>query len=806
MPKNKSFRAATVIVGAVILAATSVTVSSSASAASTGSTKAALTGIPVVIGTAPALPLGAKTVGVLPAVSSIDATLTLNPSDAAGLTAYAMAASTPGNPLYRHFLTTAAFAAKFGPSAAAIESVRATLTADGLHPDQVSANHLAIQIHGATAAFSATFGTNFNSYRLSTGRIAYANTSAPTLASSIASSVQTVIGLNNLVLAHSHGTRTAKRQAAGRTQSAEPHVVTGGPQPCPAAVAAAPTNAAYTADQIAAAYQLNGLYAAGDFGQGQTIAMYELEANTTADIAQYQACYGTSTPISYVKIDGGDPAGAGGEATLDIENAISIAPKAAQIVYQGPNSGSGAYDTYNAIISQNKATAISSSWGTCELEADPSDVAAESILFQEAAAQGQSMFDAAGDLGSEDCTDSTHLSADDPGGQPFVTVVGGTTLTNPTATRPTEVLWNNKATKGGAGGAGISRFFKMPFYQSGAAAGMHVINANSTGAPCGAPAGSYCRQEPDVSLVADPNTGFLVYLDGAWTGFGGTSGAAPIWAAFTALANASAGCAGTNAGFINPALYAIAGSAYAANFTDITSGNSDYTGTNGGKYPTAVGYDIASGLGTPKGLALAASLCGEKSSTVTLTSTHPTQVNGTSMGNLTATVSVPGGPTTGSVAFQRGNRVFAIVNVVNGKASFASPAGLGLGANVFTATFRPSTAGIAQSISNPRTITVIQSRSTTTLSSPNPVQTHGHSTAVLKASVSVAAPGSTNGRFAFKRGTQVFAVIAAVNGQASYTVSPALGVGKSVFTATFEPATAGTANSTSAGVTITVVN
>ena len=128
MRKSKGLRAATVIVGAVILAATSVAVTSSASAAPAGSTPAAVAGIPVVIGTAPALPFGAKTVGVRPVLSSIDATLTLNPSDPAGLTAYAMAAATPGNPLYRHFLTTAEFAARFGPSAAAIESMQMELT------------------------------------------------------------------------------------------------------------------------------------------------------------------------------------------------------------------------------------------------------------------------------------------------------------------------------------------------------------------------------------------------------------------------------------------------------------------------------------------------------------------------------------------------------------------------------------------------------------------------------------------------------------------------------------------------------
>ena len=535
--------------------------------------------------------------------------MTLKPADPAGLEAYATAVSTPGNALYRYHLDTARFAAEFGPSPSTIALVQKVLTDDGLTTDAISANHLSIQIHGSTATFARAFGTQFKQYRLATGRVAYANTSAPQLPSSIASGVQAVIGLDDLVQAHPQGMTRTRAAITTKVGTATPHVVTGGPQPCRAAVSAAPGNAAYTADQIASAYQMNGLYAAGDFGQGQTIALYELESDSTADIAGYQSCYGTHTPIDYVKVDGGTPPASGGEATLDIENAISIAPRAAQLVYQGPNNSNGTYDTYAAIISQNRSTIISTSWGVCELQTDASAVAAENTLFQEAAVQGQSVFDAAGDLGSEDCGDD-HLSADDPGGQPFVTVVGGTTLTNPTAATPTEILWNESVNGSGAGGAGISRFSTMPGYQSNAAASLHVINADSNGTVCAAAAGSFCRQEPDVSLVADPYTGFLVYLDGGWTGIGGTSGAAPIWAAFAALANAGSRCAGNDIGFLNPALYSIAGSSYAANFTDITSGNSDYTGSHGGLYPTGVGYDIASGLGTPKGTTLAASLCG----------------------------------------------------------------------------------------------------------------------------------------------------------------------------------------------------
>jgi subtilase family serine protease len=149
----------------------------------------------------------------------------------------------------------------------------------------------------------------------------------------------------------------------------------------------------------------------------------------------------------------------------------------------------------------------------------------------------------------------------------------------------------------------------MPSYQSAAPASLHVINVESSGSQCKAASGSFCREVPDVSADADPFSGYLIYFDGFWTGIGGTSAAAPLWAAFMALTDASRACAGSSVGFANPALYGVAGSTYAADFNDITSGNNDYTGASGGLYEAGVGYDMASGLGTPNGINLSRTLC-----------------------------------------------------------------------------------------------------------------------------------------------------------------------------------------------------
>jgi hypothetical protein len=168
----------------------------------------------------------------------------------------------------------------------------------------------------------------------------------------------------------------------------------------------------------------------------------------------------------------------------------------------------------------------------------------------------------------------------------------------------------------------------MPSYQSGAASSLGVINSNSSGAPCGT--SSFCREVPDVSADADPQTGYSVYTDGAWGSIGGTSAATPLWAAFTALANASAPCRGLALGFVNPALYQIAGSSYLNNFTDVTNAspvtglaNNDALQINNNLYPIATGYDMATGLGTPLGGHLAATLCGLRAPVYTVGVANP---------------------------------------------------------------------------------------------------------------------------------------------------------------------------------------
>lgn len=542
----------------------------------------------VRVGPRPPVPAGSAVVGALTPTTPIDTSVVLKPRDPAALQAYATAVSTPGSALYHRYLSVSEFRQRFGPTDSQIAAVSASLRGHGLTPGAVSANGLALPVRANASAVSRGFAVSLRRLRLHSGRTAFAPDEAPSLDASVAGLVQSVIGLDNLAVAHPLAARAARAQVR-----AAPQVVTGGPQAC----SSASGSGFHTADQLASAYRFSGLYGAGDQGAGQRIAIVELEPNSMSDIAGYQACYGTSTAVTYTSVDGGAGSGAGsGEAALDIEDVIGLAPHAAIDVYQAPNSIFNLYDAYNAIISADAQKVISLSWSVCEAQ-EGSLAFAENTLFQEAAAQGQSIFSASGDNGSDGCGTGS-VSVDDPASQPFVTAVGGTSLGS-LGPPPTQSVWNDRY---GASGGGVSALWTMPFYQSGAPSALNVVNPQSSGGPCRAPAGSFCREVPDVSADADPATGLAIFYNGSWQGFGGTSAAAPTFAALTALINASSACGGTPVGFANPVLYGSAGHVYSSDFNDVTSGNN-------GLYIARSGYDMASGLGSPQGDQLAANIC-----------------------------------------------------------------------------------------------------------------------------------------------------------------------------------------------------
>jgi subtilase family serine protease len=621
------------------LLATSTTVFVIASVGATlGARAATVRSGEVRVGSTPPLASIARGAGGVAPGTRLHLTVALKPRDPAALAGFVRAVSTPGSSVYHAYLSPAQFADRFGASTAEVQAVQASLRAHGLTAGSATANRLAVPISGSAGRIEQAFAFAFKSVTVSGGRRATVASAAPALDRGIAGDVQAVIGLSSLpapkpLLARSSPTGIGVLRLGAHVAS---HAAPAPSAACGQARASAGSQGAYTTDQIASAYGFADLYSRGSEGQGQTIAIYELESYDPSDIAAYQACYGIHARLTNIPVDGGSGAtGPGsGEATLDIEQAVGLAPKANFLIYEAPNTGtnapgSGPYDLLSRIIAQDRAHVVSISWGECEQVQGSNVLSAENTLFEEAAAQGQSVVAATGDNGSEDCNSpsapNSQLAVDDPGSQRFVTGVGGTSLTA-LGPPPAETVWNRPGSasgplvgQGGAGGGGVSDAWDMPGYQSNASRSLNVIGRDSSGSSCANP-GGFCRQVPDVAADADPARGYLFYWNGSgadqgqprgWQAVGGTSAGAPLWAALLADADSSVACRGSAIGFANPALYHAAGTSDASYFNDVVTGDNDFTGANNGLYPAGVGYDMASGLGSPKAGALAAALCAD---------------------------------------------------------------------------------------------------------------------------------------------------------------------------------------------------
>jgi subtilase family serine protease len=395
----------------------------------------------------------------------------LRPRDAHALAALATGVSVPGSRTFRHFVSPAQFSARFGQPDAVVGRVSASLRGLGLLVGRVSANGLVLPVTGSAGQVETALGTRLVQVRLASGRVAMANVSAPRLPAAVAAAIQAVIGLSDLITVpsgptvrraapHASAARPASRISARPVRRSGPALSSArapassarassarapslraaghGARNCPAAGRIAARYRAWTYPQLARAYALSGLYAGGHAGAGTTIALFELERWPAADIRAFQTCYRTAVPVRVIKVDGGATGKPDVEPTLDIETALALAPQASLVVYSAPlaSYGRSTIDEYTQIVDQREAQVLSTSYVLCERDVSqlvPGLIASENTIFQQAAAEGITVFAAAGDSGSEACSRTNparkELSVNDPASQPFVTSVGGTSLT-----------------------------------------------------------------------------------------------------------------------------------------------------------------------------------------------------------------------------------------------------------------------------------------------------------------------------------------------------------------------------------------
>ena len=607
-------------------------------------------------------------------------TLLLAPQNTKRLASMAEQVATPGSKTFHRYLTLSEFTNNFGASLQTIRSVDSWSAKNHLGIISVSKNRLSMEIKGRVGQIEQTFHTKLAAYQTGLYKDEIVNLEPAYINKRLQKSIVGIVGLNDLQalsptdLIYRAGGKATKQikesiptnqpslrqktTAAKKLlpQSDAKNILPSGNSvkkgasslrdqaisPTPTSSCVAQINsgrAGLSINQIANAYDFNNAYLSGNNAAHTTVALIEFAPVRVSDIDHFASCYGLPDPIvKQIKIRGGPGhynASSELEAELDTEMIVGLAPGVTIDIYEGPDNGGNvtnatAYAVEAAAVNNPNVKVISTSWGGCEQSVGPQVSLAENYLFEQSALEGQTWVAAAGDTGSTDCYGQVkgslgkQLSVDDPASQPFVTGVGGTTLSLSPGIQ--QSAWNTtlSSQQPGAGGGGTSILWSMPNYQFDTP---KKLNVKSQYAVCtsGAPVldpfdqkitefkrQKLCREVPDVS--ADAGTPMATYCSigsssiingfcsaNGWTPIGGTSAAAPIWAALFALADSSAACQVSGPiGFANPALYKIAsGTGYASALTDVKTGNNDLIGTDAGYYRAGNGYSPVTGLGTP---------------------------------------------------------------------------------------------------------------------------------------------------------------------------------------------------------------
>ncbi len=469
--------------------------------------------------------------------------------------------SDPSSPNYRKFLTPEQFTEQFGPTAADYQAVQAYARANGFTVTATHPNRVLISVSASVADVEKAFHVTLRHYQHPTEpRNFFAADAEPTL--DLAVPVQDLGGLDDFIIPHPADLHVTAATATPQNGSAPDGGYMG-----------ADFRHAYAADVTLT-------------GAGQSAGTINFAGYYQSDVRGYEDSNGLPhIPIVEELFDGVTNAtnNAEGETVLDLEMLSSMAPGLTSIYFY---RGTSIDTLLTAIASDDVAKQVSASW-TYGTSGNTDN------LRQQLAAEGITFFNASGDYGAYPAPGYATLP--DCSGSPYVTSVGGTTLTmNGTgASYASEKVWNYYSADEGTSGSsgGISPDYAIPFWQQGI--GMTANHGSTT-----------LRNAPDVALTADNVFVVDSTSPGGTANVGGTSCATPLWAGFMALINEQNALNGNPpVGALNPLIYAIGkSSAYTAAFHDITVGNNtnSVTTTN---YPAVPGYDLCTGWGTPVGQA-----------------------------------------------------------------------------------------------------------------------------------------------------------------------------------------------------------
>ena len=506
---------------------------------------------------APTDPSVIPVVGPVPLSTEIPLTISLPVRNAAALDTLVSQVADPNSPNFRKYLTVDQFTNTFGPTDADYTALINWAHTVGFDVSATHQDHMLISVLATAAQIERAFYTNLL-YRLRRDGSRFVTVDRD-LSLDFNVPILRVSGLNEVIAP----TPGFHQDAPG-----------GFPDP------GSGPGGLYGGNDFRAAYASG----ATEIGNGQIVALVQFDDYFPGDVAAYRNQFNLpNVPILKKTFDkfSGPPGSKNGEVTLDIDMVMSMAPGLDAIVlYEGKLANS----IYGAIASPDGSLLplqVSASYNYVV------DSTTQQLL-KAMAVHGQSVFVSSGDCGAYP------VDPNDDRDMPFTTVVGGTILSmiGNGVSYSSETAWPQ------GGGGILTNGPAIPNYQSG------IAGTNG--------ASKTFRNLPDVSAVA---SGIASAQNGTGNlaSFGGTSFATPIWAAFTALANERAQKAGkASVGFANPLIYTLGGGAkYATNFNDVPPGSNIQTQPQSTtpkcpvpssvvQFPTGIGYDLATGWGSPR--------------------------------------------------------------------------------------------------------------------------------------------------------------------------------------------------------------
>ncbi|WP_175858023.1 protease pro-enzyme activation domain-containing protein [Burkholderia anthina] len=496
----------------------------------------------------------------LSATASVHVALVLKLNNEAALDSFVQQVRTPGSANFGAVLTSAQIAAQYAPTPAQVSTVKAYLQNNGFTNIKVAGNNMIVEADAPASVVSGVFQTTLVPVTMADGSQTHINTTAETVPGAIGGVVQSVLGLDTATRLHTHSV-----QMPLPTGASSPSVTT------PAAASIVGHNPT----------AFPGIYSAGRAPTANNIIVGIIaEGNLTQPLVDLTTFENNNqlpaVPVSV--INAGTPSSdtsANSEWSLDSQNIVAMSGGVKQLNFYVASSfaWSDMATAINRAVSDNTARVINMSIGGCETFAPTASV---DQILKLAVAQGQTFAVSTGDSGSV-AYGCSGTSVEYPASSPYVVAAGGTSLyTNVDGSYASETAWSS-------GGGGLSVVEPIPSWQSNVSA----LN------------GRAYRGLPDVAFDADPNSGALIIVGGQIQQWGGTSLAAPLFAA--TWARMLSGSCAMSLGFAAPTLYNFQATTPSI-FRDITSGSN-------GAYSAGPGWDFVTGWGTPNVSALYSALC-----------------------------------------------------------------------------------------------------------------------------------------------------------------------------------------------------